>query len=212
MTDQTYPHLQQPVVLEEGLTFDEYFAKYEGQNTEWHAGKVVQKVSNNTQHQFISLFLTTLLTLYLSSVKVGKLLVDGVPMYISDDVPARQPDLMVIFNDKLDNIKPTRFEGPADIVIEIVSPSSGAEDRGVKFLEYESAGVTEYWLIDPIREEADIYALQDGETYKRLPEHPQGHIRSSVLEKFVLESSILWQDDLPAGIEILPLVQAMLDD
>ncbi len=210
MTDKTYPHTNTPVILEEGLTFDEYFAKYEGQHTEWHAGKVVERLSNNAQHQKIFLFLTTLLTLYLSSTKEGKLYLDGLPMYINDDVPARQPDLMVILNDKLDNIKPTKLVGPADIVIEIVSPSSGADDRGTKLLEYESAGVDEYWLIDPIRKEAAIHALQDSHRYERLPNITENHIHSMILDKFALDSTMLWEDELPEGIEIIPLMETML--
>lgn len=210
MTDQFYPEIQEQITLAEGISFEDYLVQYEGQNTEWHAGKVVQKVSNNSRHQIILLFLSTLLTLYLSSKKTGKVFLAGLPMYINDNVPAREPDLIVMLTSQLERIKRSRLEGPADIAVEVVSPGSGTEDRATKLFEYEDAGVTEYWLIDPIRKEASIYVLNDEGKYERHPEDSQNRLQSTVLDGFVLDATILWQDELPEGIEILPMVEAML--
>ena len=51
----------------------------------------------------------------------------------------------------------TYLDGPADVVVEIISPESRLRDRGEKFAEYEMGGVREYWLIDSERHEADWY-------------------------------------------------------
>jgi Uma2 family endonuclease len=45
------------------------------------------------------------------------------------------------------------------LIVEIISPESSGRDRGEKFYEYEMAGVREYWLIDPQREQVEFYEL-----------------------------------------------------
>lgn len=209
MTDKPYSETQEQIILAQNLSFEDYVVQYEGQSTEWHAGKVVQKVSNNTQHQLILGFLYTVMTLYLSSKQSGEVYLAGLPMYISDDVPAREPDLMVVLKHHSDNVKSNRLEGPADIAVEIVSPGSGTDDRATKLFEYEKAGVPEYWLIDPIRKEASIYIF-DNDKYVRHPEDDKKRLQSTILGGFVLDATILWQDNLPQGFEVLPLVEAML--
>lgn len=211
MTDQTYPELQEPIILADGISFEDYLVQFEGQHTEWHIGKVVQKVSNNSRHQMILLFLSTMLSLYLSSKKMGKVLIAGLPMYIDNTMPAREPDLMVVLNDKLDRIKTNYLEGPADIAIEIISPGSYNDDRVIKFFEYEKIGVTEYWLIDPIRQEASIYVLNDMGKYVHHSKDAERRLHSTVLNQCVLSPELFWQDDLPEGVDIIPLVQAMFE-
>jgi Uma2 family endonuclease len=39
-------------------------------------------------------------------------------------------------------------------------------DRGDKFVEYEAAGVREYWLIDPDRKQAEFYQLAETGRYQ----------------------------------------------
>ena len=90
-------------------------------------------------------------------------------------------------------------------------PGSYRDDRVTKFFEYEKAKVPEYWFIDPIRKDAIIYALNDKEKYEHYPTDDRKRLQSSVLKEFVLDPQILWQDKLPEGIEVLPLVQAMLE-
>lgn len=193
----------------ESITFNEFMARYEGQPYEWHAGKVVLKVSNNERHALIFNFLHILLSMYISLKHLGRVYPDGYSMYISDDLPARQPDLMVVFTEHLDRAKHNRLEGPADIAIEIVSPASSAVDRGEKLSEYEQAGVREYWLIDPLREEAVVYSLHDDGHYRRLPLGDDNALVSNLLPEFSFDSQLLWREELPTGQELLELLQAI---
>ena len=62
------------------------------------------------------------------------------------------------------------LHGPADLVIEILSPSTKKVDYGPKFLDYQSAGCREYWLLDPERPKHDFFALENGQFVPRLPE------------------------------------------
>jgi Uma2 family endonuclease len=70
-----------------------------------------------------------------------------------------QPDVIVV----CDKSKITKrcCEGPPDLVIEIISPSTAGFDRFTKFYEYLNAGVMEYWIVDPDEKIVTAYRLID---------------------------------------------------
>jgi len=208
MSDPTIDQIEPGTVLEEDVSFEDFVRRYEGQRVEWHAGKVVAKVTNNTQHNAIVFFLAQVFSFYLSMYQLGRVVTDGVPLYIDSTIPAREPDLMVLLNDHLQHIKDTHVISPADIVVEVISPGSGSIDRGAKFDEYEQAGIPEYWLIDPIRKQADVYTLTEEGVYHRT-DHSGGKLASQILTAFEIDQDILWQEVLPEGMEIVKLVQEM---
>ena len=58
-----------------------------------------------------------------------------------------EPDLSVVCNpDKLDD---RGCVGAPDWIVEVLSPSSGRMDCIVKLIKYRTAGVREYWIVDP---------------------------------------------------------------
>ena len=197
----------------EKIPFETYLTRYnsiEGFRSEWIAGEVaIYPVSNNTQHQDILRFLTVLLDLYLGARSMGRFFLAGVPMYLGDDRPAREPDLLVILSEHLERIKATYLDGIADIVVEIVSPDSDERDHGAKFVEYEAAGVPEYWLIDPLRSEATIYVLGVDRRYHRFAPDEANRFSSSILPGFSFPADVLWKQVLPSGSDLIALVQQM---
>ena len=48
-----------------------------------------------------------------------------------------------------------------DFIVEVLSPSTKNKDRYVKLHKYSSAGVREYWMIDPNLQKVVVYNLQD---------------------------------------------------
>jgi len=210
------PTLPTKEATEKSISFQEYLTTYEGQYAEWVMGKVEIHVTNNTAHNMILLFLSTLLNIFLDFEPIGKVLLAGISMHLGDDKPGREPDLMIVLNENTEKIKPTYLEGAADIVVEIVSPESVERDYGKKFIEYEEAGVREYWRIDPLRKQVDIYVLTpiaDNENrYRRVDLNSQGQLISSLLPGFALDPKILWQDELPGGKTIYMMVQEMLGE
>jgi Uma2 family endonuclease len=199
----------------ENMPFEEFLQRYEGIRAEWENGKVFVYMTNNTQHQDILLFLSTLLNIFLGTKAVGRLLLAGIAMRIPNEDYAPEPDLLIVLTPNLSRIQPTYLDGVADIVVEIVSPESSGRDRGRKFDRYEAAGVPEYWLFDPLREEASVYALRElnGEQrYGRVPPDAQGRIVSPLLPGFVLDPALMWAEQLPNGQQIIAMVQEMVDE
>ena len=57
------------------------------------------------------------------------------------------PDLLVVCDPA--KISPRGIEGPPDLVVEILSPSTASKDTVRKRWTYEAAGVPEYLIVDP---------------------------------------------------------------
>ncbi len=109
----------------------------------------------------------------------------------------REPDLLYVAPENLDRLKDTCVEGPADLCVEIVSPESIERDRDVKFLEYQAAGVREYWIIDPEARSAQFWRLDDTGFYRRVPLDSEGIYHCEVIPRLTLRSAWLWEEPLP---------------
>jgi Uma2 family endonuclease len=71
-----------------------------------------------------------------------------------------EPDIVVVCDqEKLDD---KGCNGPPDMVVEIVSPSSAKYDRVLKFRKYQKAGVREYWIVDPEIKTVQVCVLENG--------------------------------------------------
>jgi Uma2 family endonuclease len=92
-----------------------------------------------------------------------------------------QPDLVVVLESHLPQYQPDGvFEGPPDIMVEILSPSTQRTGRVRKMALYASAGVPEYWIADPERRTV-IVNLLVGEEYVAAQPEADGWLASRVL-------------------------------
>jgi Uma2 family endonuclease len=71
-----------------------------------------------------------------------------------------QPDISIVCDRK--KIEPRGCKGAPDFIIEILSPSTTYYDFTIKKEKYLSAGVKEYWIIDPIAKKAIANILENG--------------------------------------------------
>lgn len=78
-----------------------------------------------------------------------------------DDMNYVEPDISIICDkSKLDN---RGCVGAPDLVIEIISPSTERIDYGVKLFKYRTAGVREYWIVNPITQIVQTYCFEGDE-------------------------------------------------
>lgn len=73
-----------------------------------------------------------------------------------------EPDISVICDKNKLNDKGCK--GAPDWVIEIVSPSSRRMDYSTKLFKYRSAGVREYWLVDPDKNRIMVWNFEHEDT------------------------------------------------
>jgi Uma2 family endonuclease len=183
------------------MTFEE-FLKFGDEDTwaEWIDGEVIIMYSASSKHQDIVLFLAQVLGLFVRTHNLGDILIAPFAMKLEKERRGREPDLLFVAKERRHLIEPTFLNGAADIVVEVISPESIGRDRGEKFVEYESAGVKEYWLIDYERKRAEFYELDEEGLYRLM--QTNGVFHSKIIAGFFLQENWFWQENLPT-IEVL---------
>ena len=78
---------------------------------------------------------------------------------VNDGKNYLEPDIVVICDSE--HIQEDGCYGAPDLVIEIVSKSTSKRDYGIKMLKYRTAGVKEYWIVDPIKETVMVFWFED---------------------------------------------------
>lgn len=109
-------------------------------------------------HQKIAAFLHRILAS--SCERDGIILFAPLDVFL-DEKNSFQPDLVYISYGHEHIIKEARIEGAPDLVVEILSPSTGKNDKVRKKRQYERFGVREYWIVDPVHETIDQFVLKD---------------------------------------------------
>jgi Uma2 family endonuclease len=106
-----------------------------------------------------------------------------------------EPDILFGARDRLGIILRHGLVGAPDLVIEILSASTVAYDRGEKLRIYERAGVRELWLIDPYEPAGtEFYQLVD-EHYLPVAPDSLGILRSIAIPDFWIDATWLWPQE-----------------
>ena len=83
-------------------------------------------------------------------------------------------------------------KGAPDWIIEIVSPSSIRMDYSVKLFKYRTAGVREYWIVNPIKQTVQTYSFEGREDAGHYSFEDE--ICGKVLEGFTVKVSELLEN------------------
>lgn len=185
----------QPSTIEEFLAWEE-----EDVRAEWVDGKVLRMAPVSSRHQNVVSFLLTLLTLYIEEHDLGWLTTAPFSMHLAIRQQVREPDLLFVSRDRMDRIRDLYLDGPADAVVEVVSPDSRRRDRVEKVTDYEASGVREYWLIDPRLRQVELRRLGEDGRY-RLIQPEEGVFTSEAIPGFRLRIDWLWREPLPKVLD-----------
>lgn len=116
-------------------------------------------------HQMISIRISQMMLNFLDDIDEDCFLASA-PMDVKfDDGNVLQPDILYITAARRAEIVKERIIGAPDLVIEILSPTNAYYDLRQKKDIYEKYGVKEYIIVDPVLQNADLYALKDGAYY-----------------------------------------------
>lgn len=187
-----------PVQVEgPAMSFEEYLEAYDGVHAEWVEGRVYVMSPGNEPQGRLSRFVAAIIQYWAEAHALGETYVNAYPVRLNEGV-AREPDVFFIRTENAERARGTFVDGAVDLAVEIVSPSTRAVDRGVKYYEYEAAGVREYWLVDPMRERVEAYRLGSAGVYEPVALGEPPVLRSDVLTGMWLPVAWLWQRPLPA--------------
>ena len=170
------------------LTYDDYAQIPEdGCQHEIIDGEHYVNPAPSTYHQAVSRRLQFLLYTQIELTKRGVVINAPYDVQLSaHDI--LQPDLVVVRNDRQHVITPSRIQGTPDLVVEILSHSTESRDRKLKRSRYQTAGVPEYWIVDPFEQTIEQLVLKEG-VYEPLAS-------SDVLQLTILENVTVRLEDV----------------
>jgi Uma2 family endonuclease len=168
---------------------------------EWVGGEVIVMSPVNLEHADLFAFLLHLFRAFVENHDLGKVLTEPYQVRLARQRRRRSPDIFFVGNERLSALKRLHFEGAPGLIVEVISPDSQSRDRRDKFLEYQAAGVQEYWIVDPLSESVEAYRL-DKRKYAAIGP-TDGTIRSVVLPGFHLKPAWLWRAKLPKVSDLL---------
>jgi len=151
-------------------------------------------------HNWVKKEITRALDTLAADEKIGEFCPDGVLLSNESAELSTEPDGLFFTYDTIKSgrlrIVPRRDHpeqsveliGAPDMVVEVLSLSSGKKDRERLRRAYHRAGVREYWLIDALGEEIDFNILVAGEEDYEPTDHDGPWRYSAVFDRwFVLE-------------------------
>jgi Uma2 family endonuclease len=108
-----------------------------------------------------------------------------------------QPDIVFVSAARRHIITQPDIQGPPDLVIEILSPTTAHRDRGIKRKLYERQGVGQYWIVDTEAREVEVWSFAGANVSAETREPSFGRFRGDVPVR--VEGEMIGEIDL-AGV------------
>jgi len=197
-------------IIARDVSYDAFMKGFEGQHVEWVNGVVIEMPSIDERHDALIHFFHLLFGAYLEHIK-GRVLGDPMIMRLIDVPSSRAPDILVLLEDRLDQLHQNEVVGPANLVIEVISEGNSRTDYVDKRREYELGGVPEYWILNHKKKDALFLQLNTDGIYDEVTPDDMGLYHPKVLPNFSLPVALLWREPLPGFSEIGRLVNEMFD-
>lgn len=141
-------------------TIEDIYALPDGQRAELIDGEMYMMATPNRIHQRLVKDFTYLIEEYIRHNN-GECEVYPSPFAVflnADDKTYLEPDISVICDKN--KLTEEGCKGAPDWIIEIVSPSSRPMDYNKKLFKYRAAGVREYWIVDPMKQQITVYNFE----------------------------------------------------
>ena len=152
-----------PLLKEKLYTTDDIYALPDGQRAELIDGRFYMMAPPKRIHQELVSYLHHEIYGYIDR-KDGACKIYPAPFAVflnQDNRNYVEPDLSVICDSE--KLTEDGCNGAPDWVIEIVSPSTERMDYGIKLFKYRSAGVREYWIVNPYKKTVNVFDFEKEE-------------------------------------------------
>lgn len=155
----------------------------EGTRCEVIFNELIMSPSPTTLHQLLLSDIHAALYNFLKDKGLAKVIPSPIDVYLENRDSVIQPDLVVILNKDLHQIKKDGIYGAPAIAIEILS-TNRAYDTQRKRALYEKAGVKEYFMIDPENKRTTLLTLNASGVYE------QSYEETGVLTSAIISCSL----------------------
>jgi Uma2 family endonuclease len=144
-----------------------------------------------TAHQRVSRNLAMILHRHVTEAKLGEVLYAPVGVVL-ERPSGVQPDLIFVARERSSIIQEKGVFGAPDLIVEVLSASTAARDRGVKRDLYARAGVEHYWLLDPRKRTVQAFRLEHA-IYRLEAEHTgAAAFRPSLFPGLTIRLAAVW--------------------
>lgn len=170
----------------------DYEALPEGAPYQLIDGDLVMAPAPSFQHQSIVWELGAQMKRFAEERELGVVVGAPVDVYLSES-EAYQPDLLFISSERQSIITEEGVEGAPDLVAEVLSPSTAYHDLTKKMRVYETAGVQEYWIVDPEDRTVTVHENAENGFAPVSKAHDAGVVQSKLLEGYEVSLSELFE-------------------
>lgn len=150
-----------PLSKESTYTINDIYALPEGERAELIDGKLYMMALPSRLHQELVGELFTVIRNHIG--KNGgycKAYIAPFAVFLNEnDKNYVEPDISVICD--INKLNDKGCQGAPDWIIEIVSPSSQRMDYQIKLFKYRTAGVKEYWIVNPDTCTVTVYGFDN---------------------------------------------------
>ena len=166
-------------------------------------GKAVMMSSASSNHNRTAGNIYSLFSRYLWGRKCEPFQ-DGESLYLEDGKEEYQPDMMVVCDP--DKVKRDGVHGAPDLVVEVLSPSTGRYDKRHKKDVYERHGVREYWIVSTGERSIEQYVLENGkfvlrDSYYQYPEFMLKRMKEEEKSRMITEFQCAIFHDMTIRLE-----------
>ncbi|MEH2248367.1 Uma2 family endonuclease [Nostoc sp.] len=154
------------------VTFDEFVAQYPDnpqRRYELHDGVIVEMAQPTGDHEEVTGFLATKITLEYSRLNLAYFIPKTVFVKPLENESAYSPDVLILNQPNLVNellwkkASTVSLAASIPLVVEVVS-TNWRDDYHKKYADYEQMGIPEYWIVD--------YAALGGREFIGKPKQP----------------------------------------
>lgn len=149
-----------PLPQERIYTIDDIYSLPEGTRAELIDGQIYYMAPPSRKHQDIAFALSRKIADYID-LKGGSCKTYLAPFAVflnENDKNYVEPDISVICDQN--KLNDRGCSGAPDWIIEVVSPGSWRMDYFIKLFKYRTAGVREYWIVDPEKNRITVYNFE----------------------------------------------------
>ncbi|HLX60632.1 MAG TPA: Uma2 family endonuclease [Planctomycetota bacterium] len=177
------PRSRVPKRMTEDEFVDWYWKTDDNVQAEWVAGEVIMMSPDNLKNNKNEGLIYCVMCDFVGIKDLGEVFHSRVQMRLPIKPSRREPDILFVAKERLQILRETFIDGPADFAMEIVSPESEKRDKTTKYYEYEAAGIKEYWIVHVLDGTISAFTLNSDGKYEPIP-MVDGVVRSKVISGF----------------------------
>ena len=141
------------------FNYKDYCLLPEDKRYELIDGELYMPPAPGTRHQIVLRSLESIIWPFVRDNDLGQVFFAPFDVILSGE-DVLQPDLLFVSKERQGIISERGCEGPPDLVLEVLSPSTQERDRELKRKVYANYGVRELWLVDPTVNTIEVFGLE----------------------------------------------------